>query len=52
MCRSLLKCVPAHFRCAVPADLELFLVLIITAFAEEFCRLAALDVLDYYSKTL
>lgn len=31
------------------ADLELFIVLIIPKFAEEFCGLAALDVLACYS---
>lgn len=45
-------CVTAHYRCAVPVDLELFIVLIIPTFAEEFCRLAALGVLDFYSKAL
>lgn len=33
----------------MPADLELFIVLIILTFAEEFCGLAALDVHACYS---
>lgn len=33
----------------MPADLELFIVLVIVTFAEEFCGLAALDVHACYS---
>lgn len=37
-------CVTAHHRCAVWADLEFFIVLIIPEFAEGVCELAALDI--------
>lgn len=50
VCRSLLKCVLQPIT-HVPADLDLFIVLMIPA-SEEFCKLAALDILDYYSKAL
>lgn len=42
-------CVTAHQRCVVWADLELFIVLIIPKFAEEFCGLTALNVLAWCS---